>query len=141
MVGSSISSALVLFLAIIGSVHAAPALVERAAESHKVTVSHGELILVTFIHRSDLQFVNRCGSGTPVFQYAGNRVAAGARKIKDPITSGAAYLDGYKECTTDATNCVKVEFTLINPGTDPKNSMSSVNYSLLTGPGLGNHQL
>lgn len=50
-------------------------------------------------------------------------------------------MEGYEDCKDSGVGCGTVEFTLINKKTDAGNSHNSVNYSLLKGEALGNHDL
>lgn len=56
--------------------------------------------------------------------------------------SGIAWLDGFPgpagKCGDNSLNCGFVEFSLTNSQGGMQNA---VNYSLLDGPGLGNHVL
>ncbi|WVQ93185.1 hypothetical protein IAU59_000249 [Kwoniella sp. CBS 9459] len=81
-----------------------------------------------------VQLINNCGSGEAVFFYEGDRTIAGSRTVSGQLASGAAWLRGFGDCQDSGVNCGLVEFTLLNGG------ISSADYSLLDGPGLGNHQ-
>ncbi|ODN80177.1 hypothetical protein L198_07833 [Cryptococcus wingfieldii CBS 7118] len=90
----------------------------------------------------NVKFVNKCGSGTPVFLYEGHGKRGGGT-INGALKGGVAWLDNYKNCQSSGVNCGIVEFTLINKSHKDPNGNSYQNaadYSLLTGPGLGNHQ-
>ncbi|KAK7018082.1 hypothetical protein VNI00_018401 [Paramarasmius palmivorus] len=93
------------------------------AESHTVTL------------------VNNCPSGNPVFLYQGNG-PRGSGTIDGQVLGGVAWVDGFAgaDCQSSGVNCGIVEFTLTNPD-DPDNTQNAADYSLLTGDGLGNHQL
>lgn len=73
-----------------------------------------------------------------MFIYRDNVKPGGSRTINGPLYGGVAWMDGYKGCGMSGVNCGTVEFSLLSPGTDARNTHSAVNYSLL-GKGLGNH--
>jgi len=79
-------------------------------------------------------FTNNCGSGTPVFLYQGNGNPQGATTIQGQLNGGIAWLGNQGNCQSSGVNCGAVEFTLQNTG------FSQVDFTLETGPGLGNHQ-
>ncbi|ODN80176.1 hypothetical protein L198_07832 [Cryptococcus wingfieldii CBS 7118] len=90
----------------------------------------------------NVKLVNKCGSGTPVFLYQGNGQRGGGT-VNGALQGGIAWLDGYKNCQSSGVNCGVVEFTLINKSHKAANGYSyqnSADYSLLDGPGLGNHK-
>ncbi|KAF5366410.1 hypothetical protein D9758_009724 [Tetrapyrgos nigripes] len=79
-----------------------------------------------------VKLVNNCGQGTAVFEVAGGKQFTGASNtISGPVKGGVAWIKGAFGCgDADALNCGDVEFTLINPDTDPSNTQNAVNYSL-----------
>ncbi|WVQ82097.1 hypothetical protein IAT38_004225 [Cryptococcus sp. DSM 104549] len=115
-----IKSLLLMSLAAGASVVGATAIIPRG-ESHNV------------------QLVNRCGSGEAVFLYANGGVQ-GSGTVMGPLEGGVAWIkDGQKtHCQTSGVDCGIVEFTLVNDSGGGQ--QNSADYSLLTGPGLGNHQ-
>ncbi|WVR09040.1 hypothetical protein IAU60_006100 [Kwoniella sp. DSM 27419] len=85
-------------------------------------------------HRVEL--INNCGSGDAVFLYAGDSTPQGSATIEGPLAGGVAWVEGYAgaDCQASGVNCGIVEFSLLD------GAISSADYSLLDGPGLGNHQ-
>jgi len=78
------------------------------------------------------QFINKCGSGSPVFLYQEDLTAQGSTTVDGPLKGGVAWVEGFAgaNCAYSGAGCGTVEFTLINPGDDPANPDNSVNYSL-----------
>ncbi|KAK7060700.1 hypothetical protein VNI00_000430 [Paramarasmius palmivorus] len=89
-----------------------------------------------------VNLVNRCGSGNAVFLYQGHPTPRGSGTIQGQVLGGVAWVDGFSgaNCLSSGVNCGIVEFSLTNPS-NPANTQNAADYSLLTGPGLGNHQL
>ena len=81
------------------------------------------------------QFVNNCGEGNPLFLYQGDGTPQGATTINGELNGGIAWLGDADNCESSGVNCGAVEFTLQNTG------FSQADFTLETGPGLGNHQL
>ncbi|WWC88218.1 uncharacterized protein L201_003123 [Kwoniella dendrophila CBS 6074] len=104
----------------IGSVTASP--LEARAETHTVNL------------------VNKCGSGTAKFLYQGNPTPRGSGTINGPVNGGIAWIDGFAgaDCQSSGVNCGVVEFTLTN--NQGGGQQNAADYSLLDGPGLGNHK-
>ncbi|PWN90404.1 hypothetical protein FA10DRAFT_266889 [Acaromyces ingoldii] len=118
--------------------------------SYLVLAGVGALALAAPSARAEshnVQLVNNCGSGNPVFLYQGDSTPAGSRTINGQLLGGIAWIDGFAgaDCQSSGVNCGIVEFTLTNPS-NPDNTQNSADYSLLdgndpqTGAGLGNHK-
>lgn len=74
--------------------------------------------------------INKCGTGTPKF-LSQTAKSQGSGTITGPLLGGVAWLDGFGgTCMENGLHCGSVEFTLINGGTDSRNAMCSINYSL-----------
>ncbi|KAK7060704.1 hypothetical protein VNI00_000434 [Paramarasmius palmivorus] len=88
-----------------------------------------------------VKLVNNCPSGKPVFLYQGHPTPRGSGTIQGQLLGGVAWVDGFAgaNCLSSGVNCGIVEFSLTNPS-NTANSQNAADYSLLTGPGLGNHQ-
>lgn len=89
-----------------------------------------------------LKLTNNCKSGKAVFLYQGNSKPQGSTTVNGQVLGGIAWVDGYTgaNCKSSGVNCGTVEFSLTNPN-NPKNTQNAADYSLLDGPGLGNHKL
>jgi len=89
----------------------------------------------------NVQLINNCGSGNAVFLYQGNGNPRGSGTINGPLLGGVAWVNGLAghNCLSSGVNCGIVEFSLINPNSGG-NTQNAADYSLLNGPGLGNHQ-
>ncbi|WVW80504.1 hypothetical protein I302_102488 [Kwoniella bestiolae CBS 10118] len=100
---------------------ASPAPLHARAESHSVNL------------------VNNCGSGNAVFLYADGGIQ-GSGTIDGPLNGGVAWVDGFAgaDCQSSGVNCGIVEFTLTN--SEGQGKQNAADYSLLDGPGLGNHK-
>ncbi|OCF75461.1 hypothetical protein I204_04316 [Kwoniella mangroviensis CBS 8886] len=100
---------------------ATPAAVKARDETHSVNL------------------VNNCGSGNAVFLYADHGVQ-GSGVISGPVNGGVAWVDGFAgaDCQSSGVNCGIVEFTLTND--EGSGQQNAADYSLLDGPGLGNHK-
>ncbi|WRT66032.1 uncharacterized protein IL334_002983 [Kwoniella shivajii] len=88
----------------------------------------------------NVKLVNNCGSGKAVFLYQGNSTPQGSTTISGPLNGGVAWVDGFSgaNCLSSGVNCGIVEFTLTN--SQGQGKQNAADYSLLDGPGLGNHK-
>ena len=118
-------------------VMASSLLVGVRGESHQVTVSHFsfQYFLIVSSSKISVQFTNNCGHGTPLFLYQGNGNPQAATTIQGQLNGGIAWLGNQGNCQSSGVNCGAVEFTLENTG------FSQADFTLETGPDLGNHQL
>ncbi|WWC61317.1 uncharacterized protein I303_103898 [Kwoniella dejecticola CBS 10117] len=89
-------------------------------------------------HHHVQKLVNRCGHGHPVFLYEGHSTPRGSGTINGPVRGGVAWMAGFDHCQSSGVNCGIVEFTLTDP--HGKGEQNAADYSLLDGPGLGNHK-
>lgn len=82
--------------------------------------------------RVHAQLINKCGTGTPVFRHSTGG-PFGSKTMDQEIAGGVAWLsDSSYGCQDNGKGCATVEFAL-------NNRENSINYSLLNGPGLGEH--
>jgi len=113
------------------------------AISSLIAIAHGQdqVPLVAPQEHHNVQFTNNCKSGKPVFLYQNHANPRGSGTIQGQLPGGVAWVDGFDKanCQSSGVNCGIVEFTLTNPN-DGGNTQNSADYSLLTGPGLGNHK-
>ncbi|WVQ82096.1 hypothetical protein IAT38_004224 [Cryptococcus sp. DSM 104549] len=85
-----------------------------------------------------VNLINNCGSGNAVFLYE-NGGEQGSTTVNGQLNGGVAYVTGTDaNCQSSGVNCGIVEFTLKNDAGGGE--QNSADYSLETGPGLGNHQ-
>ncbi|KAI0092101.1 hypothetical protein BDY19DRAFT_928340, partial [Irpex rosettiformis] len=64
----------------------------------------------------EINLINRCGSGSPVFNVGGNNMI-GSASIAGQVRGGVAWLDNFAsglECENLGVNCGIVNFTLRN---------------------------
>ncbi|KAJ8087894.1 hypothetical protein PM082_006751 [Marasmius tenuissimus] len=77
-----------------------------------------------------VQFVNKCGRGTPKLIQNGQTLSSGGTYTSNgPLTAAIAYLQVGSKCGLNGENCMIVETTLRNP-TSP-GSGSSTDLSLI----------
>ncbi|WWC60669.1 uncharacterized protein I303_103244 [Kwoniella dejecticola CBS 10117] len=88
----------------------------------------------------NVNLVNNCGSGNAVFLYQGDSTPQGSGTFNGPVNGGIAWVDGFSgaNCQSSGVNCGVVEFTLTND--QGGGQQNAADYSLLDGPGLGNHK-
>ncbi|OCF55234.1 hypothetical protein L486_07347 [Kwoniella mangroviensis CBS 10435] len=91
-------------------------------------------------HHHEVKLISRCRSGKPAFLYEGHPQPRISGTIQGPVRGGVAWMEGYDgaHCQSSGVNCGIVEFTLTN--SEGKGMQNSADYSLLDGPGLGNHK-
>lgn len=86
--------------------------------------------------------INNCGSGNAVFLFQENGNPQGGGTFQGQVLGGVAWVNDFAgaDCLSSGVNCGIVEFSLTNPN-DGADTQNAADYSLLNGPGLGNHQL
>ncbi|KAK7060740.1 hypothetical protein VNI00_000472 [Paramarasmius palmivorus] len=106
-----------------------------------VIVSTLALAATAWAESHNVNLVNKCGSGKAVFLYQGHPTPRGSGTIQGQVLGGVAWVDGLSghNCLSSGVNCGIVEFSLTNPS-NAGNTQNAADYSLLNGPGLGNHQ-